>query len=169
MLNLLQELGQARWCWCRRLARWRFGIKKSESSTSLSLVNGLVEHEYRPVPTDVCCFIFTFLGVLCIFIHYGQCAGIIKLLLWYVFSAVLVYSVVIRDCRPNLSASVELLAWKYSSKCCNDGRGLRQRHNISSKTTRSPDLLQWAIGLQQQQQRRRQFVLKTEMTTRLGM
>jgi len=44
---------------------------------------------------------------------------------------------------------------------CNVGRSLRQRRNISSRSTESRDLLQWAINWQQQ--RRRLFVRNSEV------
>ena len=42
---------------------------------------------------------------------------------------------------------------------CNAWRSLRQRRSFSSRSTRSRDLLQWAVGLQHQR-RRRLFTLK---------
>ena len=45
---------------------------------------------------------------------------------------------------------------------CNAWRSLRQRRSFSSRSTRSRDLLQWAVGLQHQRQRRL-FTLKAEV------
>jgi len=42
----------------------------------------------------------------------------------------------------------------------NAGRSLRRRRKFFSESARSHNLLQWAVGLQQLQRRRRLFVLK---------
>jgi len=69
--------------------------------------------------------------------------------------------------RPTAARSV--IAWPTfpaphtPARRCNAGRSLGRRRSFSSRSTGSPcNLLQWAVGLQQQR-RRRPFVLNAEV------
>jgi len=53
------------------------------------------------------------------------------------------------------------------ANCCNAGQSWRRRQSLSGRSTGSHDLLQWAVGLQQQRPRRKLFMPTAEVEVSL--